>query len=61
MDRAGRLAPAQFEAVFVAITVIITSLLGTAKALPVACGCDSRISHYLVDRVSGLRDDELHV
>jgi hypothetical protein len=36
-------------------------LVGDAKALSFGGGSDPRISHYLVDRVSGLRDDELQM
>jgi len=51
--------PAQFDSGRFAETLILT--LRSSDPLPLGRGCDSRIDHYLVDRVPRLGDDKLQV
>ena len=38
-----------------------TLILASSNPLPLGRGCESRIDHYLVDRVPRLGDDELQM
>lgn len=50
-------APALFENGLFSETLILT--LRSSNPLPLGSGCESRINHYLVDRVPRLGDDKL--
>jgi hypothetical protein len=39
----------------------LIAMVGSMDPLPLGRGCESRIDHYLVDRVTRLRDDKLQV
>jgi hypothetical protein len=53
------MCPALFDSGPFPEALILT--LRSSNPLPLGRGCDSRIDHYLVDRVPRLGDDKLHV